>query len=96
MYIYVYCTTSIFGVSGDFRAHTSMLSCPHLQGVAIDAVYLDTTYCDEQYDFPLQEEVVQFVIDEVKLRRGKSKKLLVACGSYTIGKERIFLGMSAH
>ncbi|KFM26805.1 DNA cross-link repair 1A protein [Auxenochlorella protothecoides] len=51
---------------------------------------LDTTYCDPQYQFPSQDEVLSFVIDAVKAEAFNPKTLFLF-GSYTIGKERVFL-----
>eukprot|EP00887_Chlorella_sp_A99_P008123 scaffold12.g8123.t1 len=51
---------------------------------------LDTTYCAPEYAFPAQSEVLQFSIDAVKAEAFNPKTLFLF-GSYTIGKERLFL-----
>ena len=79
---------------GDFRAHVSMFDYPSLRTLpSLKTLYLDTTYCDPQYSFPQQEEVVSFIVNRVAAGKKTNKRLLVVCGTYTIGKERIFLGM---
>ena len=53
-------------------------------------VYLDTTYCDPQYSFPPQDDVLDAitaaVIDECRVGNP-----LFAFGSYGIGKEKCFM-----
>ncbi|KAI7837835.1 hypothetical protein COHA_008323 [Chlorella ohadii] len=51
---------------------------------------LDTTYCSPEYAFPSQQEVLKFAIDAVKAEAFNPKTLFLF-GSYTIGKERLFL-----
>jgi hypothetical protein len=59
----------------------------------VDTVYLDTTYADEQYVFPSQKDIIskalkvmwsEFVLPD--------RDTLFVFGSYTIGKERIYMG----
>ena len=70
-----------------------MFASPPLQSLpSLKTLYLDTTYCDSQYSFPLQEEVVSFIVNRVIAEKKTKKRLMVVCGTYTIGKERIFLG----
>ncbi|KAK3931433.1 DNA cross-link repair 1A protein [Frankliniella fusca] len=77
---------------GDFRAHTSMEEFPQLQQV--DKLYLDTTYCDPSYNFPSQEEVVNKVIRTVEEHLSGNRSTLIVCGTYTIGKEKVFMGVA--
>ena len=81
-----------FALLGDFRMNESMLSLPHLKDVTLHTLHLDTTYCDQRYVFPTQEEVIHFVVEKVKKAIATKPNTLVLCGSYTIGKERIFVG----
>lgn len=59
-------------------------------------LHLDTTYCAPQHTFPLQREVVAEVVRvcreaaERAAGAGRGPPLFVF-GSYTIGKERLFL-----
>ena len=59
-------------------------------------LHLDTTYCAPQHCFPLQAEVVDAVValcqrEYGAVQSGGGKPPLFAFGSYTIGKERLFL-----
>lgn len=58
-------------------------------------VVLDTTYCDPKYTFPPQEEALRFVVDAVKAESFNSRTLFMF-GSYTIGKERVYLAAAKH
>lgn len=70
-----------------------MEAYPVLQNVKINTLYLDTTYCDPQYDFPPQGEVISLAVDLARKAVARNPHILIACGSYTIGKERIFTGL---
>ncbi|KAL3844090.1 hypothetical protein ACJIZ3_001493 [Penstemon smallii] len=76
--------------SGDFRFGEEMAKLPPLQACRVHTLILDTTYCDPQYDFPKQDSVIQFVIDAVQAEAFNPKTLFLI-GSYTIGKERLFI-----
>lgn len=78
---------------GDFRANSAMESLKELNYRPIDELYLDTTYCDENYELPPQEEVLAYVARLVRKYKDRYAvdRLLVVCGSYTIGKERVFM-----
>ncbi|XAR69941.1 hypothetical protein NMG60_11001722 [Bertholletia excelsa] len=76
--------------TGDFRFCEEMANIPALQMQSIHTLILDTTYCNPQYDFPKQEAVIQFVIEAIQAETFNSKTLFLI-GSYTIGKERLFL-----
>ncbi|XP_058785987.1 DNA cross-link repair protein SNM1-like [Vicia villosa] len=76
--------------TGDFRYSEEMANNPFLQIRPINTLILDTTYCNPQYDFPKQEAVIQFVIDAIQAEAFNPKTLFLI-GSYTIGKERLFL-----
>lgn len=51
---------------------------------------LDTTYCAPQHVFPPQVEVIRFAVDAVRAEAFNPRTLFLF-GSYTIGKERLFL-----
>ncbi|XP_060073013.1 DNA cross-link repair 1A protein-like [Ylistrum balloti] len=80
--------------TGDFRACIAMESYPALNSIHINQLYLDTTYCDPTYTFPPQQEVIDFAVSVVKEKLKENAKTLVVCGSYTIGKERIFTAIA--
>ncbi|CAA7016943.1 unnamed protein product [Microthlaspi erraticum] len=74
--------------TGDFRYSEEMSNW--LMGSPISSLILDTTYCNPQYDFPKQEAVIQFVVEAIQAEAFNPKTLFLI-GSYTIGKERLFL-----
>ncbi|KAH0645246.1 hypothetical protein KY284_033130 [Solanum tuberosum] len=76
--------------TGDFRFCEEMTRNAILQTCGVHSLILDTTYCDPQYDFPKQEAVIQFVIESIQAETFNSKTLFLI-GSYTIGKERLFV-----
>lgn len=76
--------------TGDFRFSQEMASLSLWQSCSVHTLILDTTYCNPQYDFPKQEAVIQFVIDCIEAEAFNPKTLFLI-GSYTIGKERLFL-----
>lgn len=76
--------------TGDFRFCSDMACNEVLKACRISTLILDTTYCDPQYDFPKQDTVIQFVIDAIQAEAFNTKTLFLI-GTYTIGKERIFL-----
>ncbi|KAK9273026.1 hypothetical protein L1049_017833 [Liquidambar formosana] len=76
--------------TGDFRFSEEIASMSVLQTCPIHTLILDTTYCNPQYDFPKQEAVIQFVIEAIQAEAFNPKTLFLI-GSYTIGKERLFL-----
>ncbi|PON61631.1 Receptor-like tyrosine-protein kinase [Trema orientale] len=88
--------------TGDFRFSEDKDMMSLLRTRPIHTLILDTTYCNSQaslhgnngiancYDFPKQEAVIQFVIDAIQAETFNPKTLFLI-GSYTIGKERLFL-----
>jgi hypothetical protein len=83
---------------GDCRYHADMFrSRPELQALKHRAIlHLDTTYCSPEHQFPLQAEVVSAVVQLVcaaiqKKKDTNQRPPLLVFGSYTIGKERIYM-----
>ncbi|KAK8991540.1 hypothetical protein V6N11_062548 [Hibiscus sabdariffa] len=76
--------------TGDFRYSEEMAGMSLWNACPINTLILDTTYCNPQYDFPKQEAVIQFVIEAIQAETFNPKTLFLI-GSYTIGKERLFL-----
>ena len=78
--------------TGDFRASPDMESYPEFWQLdfRVDRLYLDTTYCRPEYDFPSQADVIQRTVELVQEFIAKKPKTLVCVGAYAVGKERIF------
>lgn len=83
--------------TGDFRASADMESLPIFWNHSnIDLLYLDTTYMNKNYDFCHQSESVDRAVDLVRafLEKNAAKRILIVCGSYVIGKEKIWLALA--
>ncbi|KAF8564758.1 hypothetical protein P879_07162 [Paragonimus westermani] len=93
--------------TGDFRFNLSMLNPPspladfvpqadsHRKPPSqLHSIYLDTTYCSSQYDFPTQDQIISAAIEVTRERLQKNSNTVVVCGMYTIGKERFVNGLA--
>ncbi|XP_074604275.1 DNA cross-link repair protein snm1 [Brevipalpus obovatus] len=76
--------------TGDFRACPEMEKDRYLIEKPIDQIFLDTTYCDPNYCFPDQKETLQTILNIALDRLKKDPLTLFACGTYSIGKEKVF------
>ncbi|KAH8265563.1 hypothetical protein KR038_010666 [Drosophila bunnanda] len=83
--------------TGDFRANADMESLPIFWNhINIDLLYLDTTYMDKNYDFCHQTDSVDRTVELVRgfMERNPGKRILIVCGAYVIGKEKIWLALA--
>jgi DNA cross-link repair 1A protein len=90
---------------GDFRFNRElMMQVPQLLSFSngssrLDEIFLDTTYCDVKYTLPTQAEAIRAAIEVAEKemltsKKDKSSKTLFLFGSYTIGKERIYMSVA--
>ena len=91
--------------TGDFRFQTSMLMHPALLEFVpssscycrqLETLFLDTTYCDPKYDFPSQRDAIDAVIRTMEPSWKRNKETCYFFGTYTIGKEKVFLEAARH
>ncbi|KAL1458497.1 hypothetical protein WDU94_008642 [Cyamophila willieti] len=78
---------------GDFRADISMQKIDILRSTHFDKVYLDTTYCNPHYNFPSQKTVLTQLVQLVERNHEQYPNTLYICGSYTIGKEKVYISI---
>ncbi|XP_074519994.1 DNA cross-link repair 1A protein [Halichoeres trimaculatus] len=80
--------------TGDFRADPSMETYSELLSCRVQTLYLDTTYCSPEYTFPRQQEVISFAASTAFELVTLNPRTLVVCGSYSVGKEKVFLALA--
>ena len=80
--------------TGDFRADDALISNQLFQDSKVSTLYLDTTYLNPKYTFPSQKETIQFTTQIVLDCLARFPNTLVVTGTYTIGKERIFVNIA--
>lgn len=49
-------------------------------------------YCSPEYTFPSQQEAISFATNTAFELVALHPRTLVVCGSYSVGKEKVFLG----
>lgn len=84
--------------TGDFRYSCEMKDDVFLRGfVGCNTVFLDTTYCNPKFVFPLQEESVDYVVSAIEkiggegFSGGLEKRVLFLVATYVVGKEKILI-----
>lgn len=80
--------------TGDFRACKAMQNYEVFKYGTIQRLYLDTTYCDPTYQFPTQDETINFIVSICTELIKTNPKVLIVCGSYLIGKEKVFIAIA--
>jgi DNA cross-link repair 1A protein len=100
MLFYVWRTKRYVLHSGDCRFDLDVFS-KHEQLVKVikagqlDFLHLDTTYCDPRYVFPHQRDVLARVVDAAQRENKRTGgRCIFFFGSYSIGKERVFLAVA--
>ena len=53
---------------------------------------LPLRYCSSEYTFPTQQEVITFAANRAFEAVTLNPRTLVVCGTYSVGKEKVFLG----
>ena len=59
----------------------------------VSLIYLHCRYCSPEHDFPKQADAVGFVVHKAQEALRHNPSTLIVSGTYTIGKEKVFLGM---
>lgn len=84
--------------TGDFRYHPELLRHPELKRYMgekkLNVLFLDTTYAKPEYIHPMQTDMIMKVIEIIKRERNDDS--IFYFGSYTIGKERVFLEVAKY
>lgn len=80
--------------TGDFRACPAMEQIYDLKCAPVDCCFLDTTFCDASKTFPDQSEVLENTVSVCRYALERNPRTLIVCGSYCIGKEKVFLAVA--
>lgn len=80
--------------TGDFRATNAMPMHALLRDASVHTIYLDTTYLNPKYCFPLQDECIRKVVTETRRYLLDKPNALILVGTYSLGKERVYLALA--
>ncbi len=80
--------------TGDFRASDELINNAVFNSIKIDIIYLDTTYLDSYYTFLPQAKIVALGAQVARNEIRAQANTLIICGTYTIGKERVFMAIA--
>ncbi|XP_074284712.1 DNA ligase 6 isoform X2 [Silene latifolia] len=85
--------------TGDFRFCDDMKLLPVLNDfIGCDSVFLDTTYCNPKFVFPLQNESIDYAVSVIERINGEDRdcrmSVLFLVATYVIGKEKILVEIS--
>ncbi len=80
--------------TGDFRASDELIDNAVFKAIKVDLIYLDTTYLDSYYTFLPQEKIVALGVQVARNELRAQANTLIICGTYTIGKERVFMAIA--
>ena len=78
--------------TADFRAHPDLESLPEFwrPEFKLDRLYLDTTYCRPEYDFPALQDVIDKTVELISNFLADKPNTIIVVGGYDVGKERVF------
>lgn len=100
MLFYVWKTKRNILHCGDCRYDPAIFSKHKVLAEAVaagvlDYIHLDTTYCDPRYIFPYQPSILESVV-AAAFREDKrtSRRCLFFFGTYSIGKEKVFMAVA--
>ena len=101
MFLFIVEPFEIYLHTGDFRASPSCADIwnklePYRS--RLSKIFLDSTYLKPEYCFPPQREIINKVVKTAAdiVQRFDKDKVMFVFGSYTIGKERLYLSVAEH
>jgi DNA ligase-1 len=83
--------------SGDCRYTDAWQQNAHLQAfrdAGVEALFLDTTFCHPRHDFPQQSAAIRYAALTAAQSLREEPQTLILLSAYTIGKERLMLGIA--
>lgn len=82
--------------TGDFRATDEVLATVRPLAGRVDMLFLDSTYCHPDFDFPSLEEATRGMLAFLAKVRKADRDVDVFIGTDTFGKEELFISISRH